>query len=149
MSSALKIGVELAITALLIGIVASYSYLAYRSYSGKMRYDSANKLMESMTLFYDYDNKTVTGSDIVEVITANIRLYTFEIKTATGTTIISVPNESKKDKYGNRYGISLWSDKYIRETVIGDNMFSKYTAKLTKNPTGDVITGIKFTQEGV
>lgn len=145
---AIKLSIDLVITALLVGVVVVFITFANAGYSSKMQYNSTVKLMESKNLMYDYDSRVVNGSDIVEVITANARIYDFKIVTLLGEYNIAAEFESDTDAYGEPYGLRLWSENYIIEEVLGDAVFSKFSATLVKNKSQDLITGVKFVQEG-
>jgi len=142
-----KLCVDLIITASLIGIVASFAFVSYKGYGERLQHIASKKLIERKLELYDYDNKIVNGYDIVDAIITNVRLYRFDIITKNGSYRISADNEY--DKYGSKSGLKVWSANYIREEVLGDNIFSNFNSTLIRHDGDkDIIIGIRFEQEG-
>lgn len=148
-SESFNISITLAITAIVIGIISTFGYIGKEMYRSKLMQNSANIMMEAKYELYDYDNRIVKGSDVINVIVENVRIYDFKIKTSRGTYNISSSAENEKDIYGEIYGKKIWQDDYIRKNILGGILFSDFSSKLIRNETQDIIIGVEFIQEGV
>ena len=156
--SAIRISIDLMVTAVLVGVLATFAYCANTGYNIKLQDDSVLSLMQSRNLLHNFDNTTVNGYDIVDAITANARLYNFEIVTTTGDYTISRANESSFDSdadintgnaVGGTYGLKLWSADHILNYVLVDDVWGQFQATLVKDETHNLITGVKFVEKEV
>lgn len=149
--SAIHLSIDLILTAIIISVIATFATVSYKAYNTKMRADSVVDYLELKGKFYNYDSKTVSGSDIISVIENNARMYKFEIKTNHGTYVISTENERRVLGSDHKMrGKSIWSADYIKE-ILGKDVFdTKFKSELVySDKNSEVMIGIKFTQEGV
>lgn len=74
-----NITINLIVTASLLFVVSAYSYISYSMYANKLKSTAETDSISEMAKLYEYDNKIVTGADIVSIIGKNVRLYRFEV----------------------------------------------------------------------
>ena len=144
----IKISIDVIIVSLIITLVASFSYLSHRGYRNKLDNIESRELIRAKLHFYRFDDRIVSGSDIVDVILGNVRLYSFEIRTRNGTFVISHANENTLDGNGVMYGLRLWSMEYIAGVVLGGNIFYEFHASLIRDQYSGEVKGVRFIQRG-
>lgn len=147
LGQAVEIIMDLIITALLIGVIATFAFVSYRGYNIKLQHEAIGEMIRVKTDLYEFDNKIVSGYDVLDAICTYVRLYKFEVVMYNDVYTISAENESDTDRYGDRYGLRLWSDSHIRSEVLRDNIFSNFKSELLKDSSGEVILGVRFIQE--
>ncbi len=144
---AYKIAIELIITSVVLGVVVAFTLVSNDMYSLKTRQDTTTVNMRNYAELYEYDDKVVTGSDIVDIVLLYSRVYDFNIETDHETINFNSVAERDIDSYtGKPYGISLWSREVINRKL-GTFINSKFTSKINLDDTGTYVIGITFTKE--
>lgn len=138
---ALRLGIDLVITATIISIIATFTFLSYSTYAIKNRQDSVRVNTETYSELYEYNNRAVSGSDVVDIIITYARVFDFEVDINGRIVTFDGVSESK-----NNIGVKLWSkDNITRE--LGDSVNGKFKSELLKSSDGELILGLRFTKE--
>lgn len=144
-SEVYKLAIDLILTATVLGIVISFAFVSHTAFSLKNQQDSTNINIQKYSELYEYDNKIVNGSDVVDIILLYTRVYDFEIKDG--------PNDKNPIKFDRiaeedtGLGLMLWERKNIVDTLGGD-IGSDFKSKINFDDTGTYVIGITFTKEG-
>lgn len=141
-SESLKLGVEIALTAVIIAVVAAFGYMSHVGEIIVDRHDMAKTYMAAASELYYYNDKIVKGSDVVDCILTYPRTYVFEV--VMGDTTYTFDHDTE---VSSGEGLNLWSIEYISTVISGSDMNNSFTSKFIKNDTGDIIEGIRFEME--
>lgn len=140
--------IEIILTSLVTAIIVSLAFLSRQAYSNYVFNKTAIGGLETTAEFYDYTNRTISGSDVIDVIQKYARVYTFEVDLdTTGTYEFSYVGESKINPVtGERYGDKIWSLEFL-SSLFGTAIYDRFDSTLLKQ--NDAIVGIKFVREGI
>ena len=140
----IDIVMEILLAALIIAVIVALNFLSRQAYSTFVFNKTAVGELETTAEFYEYTNRTVTGSDVIDVIQKYARVYTFEVQLDTGD---SYYGEGKINPVtGERYGDQIWSMEFLSQ-LFGTAIYDRFDSTLLKQ--NDCVIGIKFVREGI
>lgn len=144
----IDIVMEILLAALIIAVIVALNFLSRQAYSTFVFNKTAVGELETTAEFYEYTNRTVTGSDVIDVIQKYARVYTFEVQLDTGDTYeFSYNGEGKINPVtGERYGDQIWSMEFLSQ-LFGTAIYDRFDSTLLKQ--NDCVIGIKFVREGI
>ena len=100
--------------------------------------DNSKELVE----LYSYNNKTVKGSDIVEVINKYARVHRFEINISESDKfVIDYSTEHDSIKNGGGEGQEIWSSEYVTK-LLGRSIYDSYYSTILYE--NEQVMGMKF-----
>ena len=131
--------VEVLLVATILSFVSILSIVS-KNVSNTIAFESAAKQeIQEYKELYKYDDKNVKGSDIPKAVLNYIRYYEFEVVNGSEQYNINTTVE-------NTMGEKIWTQEYIVNDVLGDNIYNNYRATLIRDYQ-DHITGIRFVME--
>ena len=146
-SLAYKIAIDLILTAVVLGIVVAFTIVSHDVYNLKLRQDTTTINIRNYAELYEYNDKIVSGSDIVDIILLYARVYDFKIDTDTETIYFDSTAESEiNSQTGLIYGLDLWSKETINRKL-GTFINDSFKSEIELDDTGTYVVGITFTKE--
>lgn len=140
----IHIAIELMLCALLISAIACCAILGNKMLAHKLYDDGNEAYMQDIADLYYYNNKVVTGSDILELMLTYTRDYSYWINyyDASGNVVDSIEISKSKESLTGDYR-EYWSEKSLREFMNGHEK-TKYTANIVRYSGGNGVAGVQF-----
>ena len=140
----IHIAIELILSAAIITAIACCAVLGNKMMAYKLNDDGNKAYMQDIADLYYYNNKVVTGSDIMELMLTYTRDYSYWINyyDAAGNIAESVEISKNKESESGSY-MDYWSEKSLREFIAGHEK-TKYTANIVRYSGGNGIAGVQF-----
>lgn len=127
---ALNTATELIIHAALVAVIAVFSIFGTNLMNKTKAQSVSQNILQDKSRFYLYDDTIVTGSDVIDVITQNARLYKFTIDNGTNKVEISSPMERQVNPdTGELYGREIWTIDYLTD-LMGQDIQANYSSTI-------------------
>lgn len=142
-----RLAIDALLTAVIMGVVLSFTVVANDAINTKNRLDEASANISKYSQLYEFDDKIVNGSDVVDIILTYARIYDFVIELDGRTIEFSRNAENETNSLtGRPYGITLWSRENINRRI-GTNVSSRFVSTIMLDESAVNIIGIKFKGE--
>lgn len=141
-SETIKICIELIAISVIVSIVVIFSSLTASAESTILQYKSAQNTVQDEAALYYYNNKLVTGADVVDCILKYPRTYDFKVTIGEKTYTFDRATE-----ISSKLGLKLWSEDYILTVVKPDDLVKSFRSEIIRDDTGYTILGVRFERE--
>ena len=142
-NEAIRMTVEILLTAALITVVTMCAYFANSAEFYMNRDAAIEAKMTAMSDFYHYNNKMVKGSDITDCIITYPRQYDFRIIIGDQTF-----NFNHASEIASGEGIKIWSADFIEDNIITPEYANQsFYSRFIMDETNTQIIGVEFEME--
>lgn len=141
-SETIKICIELVTMSVIVGIVVVLSGLTSKAENIIVQYETAKAVVQDEAALYYYNNKLVTGADVVDCILKYPRTYDFKVTIGDKTYTFDRATE-----ISSKLGLELWSEDYILTVVKPDDLVKSFRSEIIRDDTGYTILGVRFERE--
>lgn len=137
----IKIASSILVISIVVGFAVLATSLAYSARAQYIQNKDINSNLVEYSEFYEYDDTTVNGSDIVEVILKYQRLYAFRILDDRGNVVHVISNQRERD-----LGSKIWTQEYIITELLKNDVYREYKSILNVDDYGSIM-GIDFKEK--
>lgn len=135
---AIDISIRLFVYGSLIAIVAVFSLFSFSIYNKSIAQSESQYILQEKSKFYVYYNKIVSGSDIVDVISQNARLYTFVIDFGNRKFEVSSAKEFEPKSQSNTdilWGKEIWTIDFLSD-LMGEDIQGNFMSTIEYENSG-------------
>lgn len=142
LSETIKICIELIVIASVIAVVAVFSRLTYSAETMIDQAKAAEANVADEAELYYYNNKVVSGADVVDCILKYPRTYDFKV--TIGDTTYTFDYATEKS---SKLGLELWTENYILTVVTPNDLLKSFKSEIIRDSTGYSVIGVAFEME--
>ena len=140
-----RMAMEIMLAGMVLWVIVLFTQVSKTTYITRENNRVLKINTEAYAQLYEYNSRSVTGSDVVDAIIMFARNYDFEVILSGGDTLKFNLDEENSINWqtGERYGDSLWSKEVIAE-LMGTDITSNFQSEIIRDTSNTYIIGLKF-----